>query len=213
MGWVEAGAPHTDRVELRDGRVALVAPLDPADRARYLAGVERASPESLYMRFMAPVSRLTESQLRYLLEVDHRDHEALLAVDEESGDAVGVGRFVRYPDRPDVAEAAVLVIDEWQGFGLGTTLCRLLAERAREVGVERFEASLLGANHPMLAVLESLGPVREVSRDGSTVTVEVELPERGIGQHMTGILRAVASGGYELATPAAGSRKAPGGDE
>ena len=203
---MEAGAPQTTRVELRGGRVALVGPLDPADRRRYLAGVERASPESLYMRFMAPVSRLTESQLRYLLEVDHRDHEALLAIDEASGDAVGVARFVRLAGRPDVAEAAVLVIDDWQGFGLGTALCRLLAERAREVGVERFEASLLVSNTSMHAVLESLGPVREVSRDGGTVLVDVELPERGIGEHMTGVLRAVASGGYELATPAQGHR-------
>jgi GNAT superfamily N-acetyltransferase len=128
---MEAGAPQTTRVELRGGRVALVAPLHPDDRQRYLAGVERASPESLYMRFMAPVSRLTESQLRYLLEVDHRDHEALLAVDERTGDAVGVARFVRLVEAPDAAEAAVLVIDDWQGVGLGTALCRLLAERAR----------------------------------------------------------------------------------
>jgi RimJ/RimL family protein N-acetyltransferase len=202
---MEAGAPQTTRVELRGGRVALVAPLHPDDRQRYLAGVERASPESLYMRFMAPVSRLTESQLRYLLEVDHRDHEALLAVDERTGDAVGVARFVRLVEAPDAAEAAVLVIDDWQGVGLGTALCRLLAERAREVGVERFVASLLVSNRSMRSVLDSLGPVREISRDGATVMVDVELPERGIGEHMTGILRAVASGGYELATPAEGT--------
>lgn len=202
---MEAGAPHTDRVELREGRVALVAPLHPDDRRRYLAGVERASADSLYMRFMAPVSRLTESQLRYLLEIDHRDHEALMAVDERSGDAVGVARFVRLAEAPDSAEAAVLVVDDWQGFGLGTALCRLLAERAREVGVERFVATLLVSNRSMLAVLESLGPVRILARDGPTVTVELPLPERGIGEHMTGVLRAVAAGDYELATPAGGN--------
>lgn len=205
---MEAGAPHTDRVVLRDGRVALVAPLHPDDRARYLAGVERASPESLYKRFMAPVSRLTESQLRYLLEVDHRDHEALLAVDEASGDAVGVARFVRLTSDGTAAEAAVLVVDDWQGCGLGTALCRLLAERARQVGVARFIATLLVSNRSMLAVLEALGPVHVISRDGSTVTVDVPLPEQGIGEHMTGILRAVAGGDYELATPAGGSKTA-----
>lgn len=205
---MEAGAPHTDRVVLRDGRVALVAPLHPDDRARYLAGIERASPESLYKRFMAPVSRLTESQLRYLLEVDHRDHEALLAVDEASGDAVGVARFVRLTSDGTAAEAAVLVVDDWQGCGLGTALCRLLAERARQVGVARFIATLLVSNRSMLAVLEALGPVHVISRDGSTVTVDVPLPEQGIGEHMTGILRAVAGGDYELATPAGGSKTA-----
>lgn len=192
------GAPHTDRIQLTDGRAVLVAPLHVDDRERFVEGMERASAESLYMRFMAPVPRLSDSQLRYLLDVDQRDHVALLAVDEDSGTAVGIARFVRDPDRPAVAEAAVLVVDDWQGSGLGKALCRLLADRARAVGIERFEASLLTENRPMMRVLEALGPVREISRDGPTLLVEVDLPERGIGEHMTGILRAVASGDFEL---------------
>ena len=199
---MEAGAPRTSRVELRDGHVALVAPLYPDDRHRYLKGFEKVSAESLYTRFLSPVERLTESQLRYLLDVDHRDHEALLAVDEESGDAVGVGRFVRSAETADTAEAAVIVIDEWQGIGLGKALCRLLAERARELGIAKFEALLLVENEAMMALLSSLGPVRTVSQDGATIAVEVELPQAGIGEQMTGVLRAVASGDFELATPA-----------
>lgn len=188
----------------------LIAPLYPDDRHRYLVGFEKVSAESLYTRFLSPVERLTESQLRYLLEVDHRDHEALLAVDEESGDAVGVGRFVRSPEAADTAEAAVIVIDEWQGLGLGKALCRLLAERAREVGVSRFEALLLVENEAMMGLLSTLGPVRTVSQDGATIAVEVDLPEAGIGEHMTGVLRAVAAGDFELATPPAGQRLDPG---
>ena len=38
---------------------------------------------------------LTSSQLAYLTEVDHRDHEALVAIDMAAGDSVGVGRYVR----------------------------------------------------------------------------------------------------------------------
>lgn len=192
------GAPHTDRIQLADGRAVLVAPLHVDDRERFVEGMGRASAESLYMRFMAPVPRLSDSQLRYLLDVDQRDHVALLAVDEDSGTAVGIARFVRDPKRPTVAEAAVLVVDDWQGNGLGKALCRLLADRAREVGVERFEATLLAENRPMMRILEALGPVREVSRDGPTLLVEVDLPEQGIGEHMTGILRAVATGDFEL---------------
>ncbi len=201
-----AGAPHTDRVELRDGRAVLVAPLHVDDRDRFVSGIGRASAESLYRRFMSPVERLSDLQLRYLLDVDHRDHVALLAVDEDTGEAVAIARFVRDPDRHNVAEAAVLVVDDWQGCGLGKALCRLLADRARALGVERFEAWLLVENRPMMAVLEALGPIREVARDGGTLLVEVDLPERGIGEHMTGILRAVASGDFELAAK-------PGEDE
>ena len=143
---MESGAPRTSVVELGDGSSVLVAPLHVDDRGRFLSGLRHASAESLYKRFMTPVERFSESQLRYLLEIDHRDHEALLAVDEDGGEAVGVARFVRLPDYPEVAEAAVIIVDPWQGRGLGKALSRLLAERARELGVRKFEAMLLVEN-------------------------------------------------------------------
>ena len=124
---------------------------------------------------MAPATRLTESQLRYLLAVDHREHEALLAVDEDSGEAVGVARFVRSPEAPQVAEAAIIVVDDWQGIGLGTALLRSLAERARELGIERFEATVLRENRPMLALLDSLGTAKTTGTEGPALELEVDL--------------------------------------
>jgi RimJ/RimL family protein N-acetyltransferase len=188
-------------VTLRDGRVALVAPLHPDDRERYLDGTSKMSEESLYKRFMTPVARLTESQLRYLLEVDHRDHEALLAVDEDSGEAVGVARFIRL-DRHDLAEAAIIVVDSWQGSGLGKSMLRMLAQAACEVGITSFEASVLSDNAPMLALLDSLGPREVARREGASLVIEVPLPKPGIGEHETGVLREVDSGEFELVTPA-----------
>ena len=195
-----ASSPKTDRVTLPDGRVALVAPLHPDDRPRYLSGVSNMSEESLYKRFMSPVARLTESQLRYLLEVDHRDHEALLAVDEDSGEAVGVARFIRL-DRPELAEAAIIVVDSWQGSGLGKAMLRVLAQAACEVGVTRFEANVLYDNAPMLALLDSLGPRESVRQEGPSLVIEVPLPDPGIGDHDTGVLKEVDSGEFELVKP------------
>jgi GNAT superfamily N-acetyltransferase len=186
---------------MRDGRAALVSPLEPGDRERYLAGLGQASSESLFRRFMAPVARLSEAQLRYLLEVDHRDHEALLAIDEDGGEAVAVARFVRLQGRPTVAEAAVIVVDSWQGCGLGKGLSAILAERAREVGITTFESTLLLENRAMMGLLSSFGPVRTVGREGAAAIVEVELPDTGIGEHMAGVLRVAASGAVEPVIP------------
>ena len=105
------------------------------------------------------------------------------------------------------AEAAVTVIDDWQGRGLGTALCELLAERAREEGVDTFTALLLATNDQMQDVLASLGPAKVMSREAGTIVVEVEIPETGIGEHMAGVLRVVAGGTVELATPPWGLRR------
>jgi RimJ/RimL family protein N-acetyltransferase len=204
----QPGAPVTTRAELRDGRVALIAPLHPDDRGRYLVGLEQLSAESVYQRFLAPVERLSESQLRYLLEVDHRDHEALLAIDEEGGHAVGVARFIRSEESPEVAEAAITVVDEWQRQGLGKCLGQLLSDRARELGVARFEATLLSENEAIQGLLRSLGPMRTVGRDGAAVRVEIELPAEGMGEQMAGVLRvAAASDEVEQLTPPVGLRQ------
>jgi protein lysine acetyltransferase len=66
--------------------------------------------------------------LAYLTEVDHQDHEALIAFDSRSGDAVAMARSARTEGTS--AEAAVTVGDGWQGRGLGTGLTSLLAGRA-----------------------------------------------------------------------------------
>ena len=82
-------------VSLRDGSRVFVRPVEPSDRALLEQGFERLGPESRYRRFFSPVKRLSEQQLDYLTRIDHHDHEALLAIDERTGEAVAVARYVR----------------------------------------------------------------------------------------------------------------------
>jgi GNAT superfamily N-acetyltransferase len=196
------------RVKLRDGSEVRVRAIRPEDKGAISAGLERLSEQSRYQRFLTPVAEFSEGDLRYLTEVDHHDHEALIAFDAGSGDGVGVGvaRFVRLADGAS-AEAAVTVIDDWQGRGLGTTLAKLLAERAREEGVARFVSLLLASNRQMLDLLASLGPAREVSRHEGTVEIEVEIPAHGMGEQMAEVLKAAAGGTVAVMTPPWGLRR------
>lgn len=197
---MSTGAASASRVVLRGGRAVLIGPIHADDRERYLDGLQRVSADSLYKRFMTPMRRLTSTQIAYLIGVDHQDHEALLAIDEDGGEAVGIGRFVRSEERPTSAEAAMLVVDDWQGFGLGKALSRALAVRARELGIERFEARMLADNRPMMAVMRSLGEVRRLSDDGNSIGLEVLLPkqEAETGEHLDGVLRAAPAECFEL---------------
>ena len=202
----DAVGPGETRLRLRDGSEVVVRAIGPQDKAALADALARMSADSRYRRFLTNVDEFRPADLRYLTEVDHHDHEALIAFDPETGNAAGVGRFVRAPGR-DSAEAAVTVVDQWQGRGLGTALCQLIADRARGEGVRKFTALLLATNRPMLGVLASLGPARVRSGEAGTVEVEVDLPERGIGEHMAGVLRAAAGGTVEFATPPWGLRQ------
>ncbi len=153
----------------------MIRALEPGDRGLLKSGFERLSDRSRYLRFQTPLTKLSEQQLSYLSAVDHHDHEALVALDPDSEDAVGVARFVRVGDR--VAECAIVVGDDWQGRGLGTELLDRLVDRAREEGVESFTALVLAENIDALRLLERLGDTVRHS-EGSQVELEIELPQR-----------------------------------
>lgn len=185
-------------VRLLDGTDLVVRPIRPEDRDELRAGFERLGPESRYTRFLSPMGRLTGKQLRYLTEVDHHDHEALVAIDAATGAGVGVARFIRLADDPGAAEFAVTVADDWHGRGVGTTLLTLLAERAREEDVERFRGLMLSRNRPVQELVRLFGHPRVLGTGPGTVEVEVDLPPAGAGPGLEAMLRAAAGGDAAL---------------
>jgi RimJ/RimL family protein N-acetyltransferase len=159
---------------LGDGARVVVRPIMPGDKAALAAAFERLSEDSRHKRFLAYKGRLTGADLAYFTEVDHVEHEALVAMDAASGAIVGVARYVRLSSNRHTAEVAVTVVDEWQGRGVGTVLLGCLADRAREEGIRRFEAQALAENRRVIALLEKIGALTFKSRQAvSDVVVEL----------------------------------------
>jgi GNAT superfamily N-acetyltransferase len=134
-------------LDLPDGRRTRIRPIAPDDKGLLQDGLQQLSPESVRRRFLGPKPRLSAAELRYLTEVDGRDHIALVAVDDSAPERlVGVARCVRTKEEAETAEMAIVVDDAWQGHGVGHVLAETLAQAAAEVGVRRFAAVILADN-------------------------------------------------------------------
>src|SRR3954452_11897132 len=132
---------------LRDGERLSARPIRPDDKDALLAFFARLSPESRRRRFLAPKPRLTARDLVFLTEVDGRAHVALVALDR-GGAIVGVARYAAWRDRPDRADVAFAVADDWHARGLGTELGKRLVDHARRAGVAALTGSTLSENAP-----------------------------------------------------------------
>ena len=165
-----------DHVRLRDGREVVIRPIRAADEPALARAFERLSTESRRRRFLSPTPSLSASQLHYLADVDHHRHEALVAYDASTGEGVGTARFVRLPGDGTTAEAAVAIVDDWQGAGLGSELMSRLTERAREEGVTQLSGHVLAENRPMLRLLARLGDAEHRPEGGGAVEVRVAVP-------------------------------------
>lgn len=150
-----------------------IRPIQGDDGPRLQAAYDRLSPETKYRRFLAVKPRLTRADVRYLTSADGNDHVALAATPAEDPRLIiAVARFVRQPEDPTAAELAIVVGDPYQGEGLGTELLGRLADRAVQIGIKRFHATVLAENVPVHRLLRHgaaserhLGPIDEVEVD------------------------------------------------
>jgi len=212
--------PDLVQTVLADGTPIVILPVGPdiaehdLFREQLLAHYAELSEESRHRRFLSSAPELTESMLARLVDsVDNADHVVLTAqvLDNAAGMhpmhgslvglPVGLARFIRDPQRPEAAEAAVTVVDAWQKRGIGGLLVWSLARAALRRGITTFVADVLASNEAPLALMRYAGTVTRGSVDQGAVHVESAL--RGIPP-----LSAVTAG--QAAVIAAQTRTAPG---
>ena len=158
---------------LKDGRIVHVRAIRLDDKAALLAGFQRLSGKSAYMRFMSPKNEITTQELAYYTEIDYVRHLALVATLEENEgqQLIGSGRYIAYdePGPPHRAELAFAVEDNFQGLGVATLVLKHLVKIARGVGIRELRADVLPQNTAMLRVFEKSGlPLRRIVESGTT---------------------------------------------
>jgi GNAT superfamily N-acetyltransferase len=160
---------------LRDGRRIQIRALTPEDETDLSEAVARTSAESLRRRFFVTKRNFTDKETAFFLNVDFVNHVALIAVVEEGSELViaGGGRYIVM--RPGEAEVAFVVVDQYQGLGVGGALMRHITTIARAAGQQRLVAEVLAENRPMLRLFENSGLPMSTKRETEVLHVTLRL--------------------------------------
>jgi RimJ/RimL family protein N-acetyltransferase len=169
-------AEYSVREHLRDDRPIAIRALRPDDRAGMLAAIGRTSMQSLQRRFFVPKKGFSEQEMAFFLNIDFESHVAIVAEVEEDGHPVisGGGRYIVV--QPGQAEIAFVVVDAYQGQGIGTILMRHLAVLARNAGLKELVAEVLPENTAMLKLFKKFGFRPDSKGSPQVVHLTLQLP-------------------------------------
>ncbi|MBR1268724.1 GNAT family N-acetyltransferase [Bradyrhizobium sp. AUGA SZCCT0222] len=166
---------YTANELLRDGSEIEIRALRPEDEADMLAAVGKTSAQSLQRRFFVMKRHFSDKERAYFMDIDFKNHVALVALAEEAGRkaVVGGGRYIIF--EPGRAEMAFVVIDAWQGRGIGSILMRHLVKIARDAGLLELTAEVLPENKAMIGVFGKFGFRPGPRRDPTAVHLVLKL--------------------------------------
>jgi ribosomal protein S18 acetylase RimI-like enzyme len=150
-------ADYSVKERLRDGRELEIRALRPEDQADMLAAIGRTGTQSLQRRFFGAKRGFSDREIAFFMNIDFINHVALVALvaENERPTIAGGGRYIVV--QPGRAEVAFLVVDGYQGLGIGSTLAGHLNGLARQSGLEELVADVLPENTAMLKLFKRLG--------------------------------------------------------
>jgi GNAT superfamily N-acetyltransferase len=162
LGYVAMAQPYPKERErsarLPGGRALLIRPIRPEDEALYPDFLRRVTAEDLRLRFFAAMKYFSHAMIARFTHLDYTRAMAFVAIDQESGDLLGVARVHRLEgSNSNEAEYAVLVRSDLKGHGLGWLLMQTLIDYARKSGIGLLEGVVLTENANMLQMCGELG--------------------------------------------------------
>jgi len=154
---------------LKDGTGVLLLPVSPCDRQCILDGFEQLSDRSRYSRYHTPMRSLPDGYVDCLTGADNYNNVVVAAQLDQEGVQVGIGlaRYVRLQDEPDVAEFSVTVVDAYQNQGLGSLLLEYLVQHALENQISLLRGYVLPGNEAMISVLKRYAANKHHESDGT----------------------------------------------
>jgi acetyltransferase len=143
---------------LKDGTQISLRPIKPEDEPLWHELLAGCSTQSRWFRFNYLFKQTTHEMATRYCYIDYDRELAIVAEVEEEArrKLVGIGRLVADVDH-QTAEYAVIVVDRWQGRGLGGLLTDYCLELAKQWGVRQVVAEVAKDNSRMLATFRNRG--------------------------------------------------------
>ena len=139
-----------------DRNPVFVRPVRPEDEPAFRKFFEKIAPKDLRLRYFTPIKHIGHAFLARLTHLDYARTMAFVAIDEASGDYLGVVHLLADANY-EAGEYAILVRSDLKGRGLGWKLMELIIAYARHQGLKRVEGEVLGENTVMLEMCEKFG--------------------------------------------------------
>jgi GNAT superfamily N-acetyltransferase len=143
-------------LSLPDGKPIYVRPIRPDDEALYAPFFAAETADDLRLRFFAPVKDFGHAFIARFTQIDYARAMAFIALDEATGEMLGVARLHAIPGE-NSGEYAILVRSDLKTHGLGWLLMQLIIEYARAKGLGSIQGQVLRENTTMLRMCTELG--------------------------------------------------------
>ena len=164
---------------LNDGTAIFVRPVRPEDEPLYEPFFAAVTQQDLRLRFFAPIKEFGHAFIARLTQIDYARAMAFIAIDEASGQLIGVVRL-HADANYEIAEYAILVRSDLKGRGLGYLLMQMIIDYARSEALKAIEGQVLSENTAMLAMCHELGfAIASDPHDPDTCTVRLVIEQPG----------------------------------
>jgi acetyltransferase len=157
---------------LKGGEAVTLRPIKPEDEPMWHDLLASCSMESIRHRFSYLFKQTTHEMASRYCFIDYDREIGIVAEVEEEGQRklIAVGRLVADMNH-EAGEYALIVVDRWQGHGLGGLMTDYCLEVAKKWGVKRVVAETSKDNHRMLATFRNRGFETYDERDEEVVFV------------------------------------------
>lgn len=136
--------------ETRDGKKIRIRGVCPGDKEGLVRFYERLSLETIYTRFFS-IIRYFEP---YVDKLIRGNALVVIAEDMDTGDIVGVAEAIPQGDK---AEGGIVVLETYQGRGIGMAMARALNKVLWERGVRAVVGYILPDNVGAFRLVKRLG--------------------------------------------------------